>query len=105
MPRHLTDGMNYHHGAGVRREFHPESLNCHCLSKKTIYKLTRECRLPAFRIGKERHRRFRKEDLDRALQPGKEMTNINRFLALTAKADMVLAEVWDNEKDAVYGRI
>jgi len=32
------------------------------VSKRTIYKLTEEGRLPAFRIGKERHRRFRKDD-------------------------------------------
>jgi len=27
-----------------------------CVSKRTIYKLTKECRLPAFRIGRELHR-------------------------------------------------
>ncbi|MDY6892236.1 MAG: excisionase family DNA-binding protein, partial [Chloroflexota bacterium] len=36
-----------------------------CVSRRTIYKLTQDGRLPAFRIGKERHRRFRKEDLDK----------------------------------------
>ena len=76
-----------------------------CVSKRTIYKLTKEGRLPAFRIGKERYRRFRKEDLDKALRPGEEAVNIERLLRLTAKADPVLAEIWDNEKDAVYDRI
>ncbi len=27
------------------------------------------------------------------------------FLALTAQADPVLAELWDNEKDAAYDRL
>ncbi|MCK4353864.1 MAG: helix-turn-helix domain-containing protein [Dehalococcoidia bacterium] len=30
-----------------------------CVSMRTIYKLTSEGRLPAFRISRERHRRFR----------------------------------------------
>ena len=76
-----------------------------CVSKRTIYKLTKEGRLPAFRIGKERHRRFRKEDLDRVPRPGEEAANIEALLKLSARADSVLAEIWDNERDAAYDRI
>jgi excisionase family DNA binding protein len=76
-----------------------------CVSRRTIYKLTKEGRLPAFRIGKERHRRFRKEDIDKALRPGEEATNLEALLRLSAKADPVLAEVWDNDKDAAYDRV
>lgn len=76
-----------------------------CVSKRTIYKLTKEGRLPAFRIGKERHRRFRKEDLDKVPYPGQETAGIEALLKLSAQADPVLAEVWDNEKDAAYDRI
>ena len=76
-----------------------------CVSKRTIYKLTKEGRLPAFRIGKERHRRFRKEDLDKVPYPGQEAVGIEALLKLSAQADPVLAEVWDNEKDAAYDRI
>jgi excisionase family DNA binding protein len=76
-----------------------------CVSRRTIYKLTKEGRLPAFRIGKERHRRFRKEDIDKVPRPGEEATNLEAFLKLSAKADPVLAEVWDNEKDAAYDRL
>jgi excisionase family DNA binding protein len=76
-----------------------------CVSKRTIYKLTKEGRLPAFRIGKERHRRFRKGDLDKALRPVDEVANLDRLLKLTAKADPALAEIWDNEKDAAYDRL
>jgi excisionase family DNA binding protein len=76
-----------------------------CVSRRTIYKLTKEGRLPAFRIGKERHRRFRKEDLDKVPRPSEEIANIEALLKLSAKADPVLAEVWDNDKDAAYDRL
>jgi excisionase family DNA binding protein len=76
-----------------------------CVSRRTIYKLTEEGRLPAFLIGKERHRRFRKEDLDKVPRPGEEIANVEALLKLSAKADPVLAEVWDNEKDAAYDRV
>jgi len=75
------------------------------VSKRTIYKLTKEGRLPAFRIGKERHRRFRKEDLDKVPRPGEEAVNIEALLKLSARADPVLVEIWDNERDAAYDRI
>jgi excisionase family DNA binding protein len=76
-----------------------------CVSRRTIYKLTKEGRLPAFRIGKERYRRFRKEDIDKVPRPGEEATNLEAFLRLSAEADPVLAEVWDNDKDAAYDRL
>jgi len=76
-----------------------------CVSRRTIYKLTKEGRLPAFRIGKERHRRFRKEDLDKVPRPGEEIADVEALLKLSAKADPVLAEVWDNDRDAAYDRL
>jgi excisionase family DNA binding protein len=76
-----------------------------CVSKRTIYKLTKEGRLPAFRIGQERHRRFRKEDLDRVPYPSEEVETLERLTRLTAESDPVLAEIWDNENDAAYDRI
>ncbi len=76
-----------------------------CVSRRTIYKLTKEGRLPAFRIGKERHRRFRKEDIDKVPRPGEEFANVETLLKLSAKADPVLAEAWDNEKDAAYDQV
>jgi len=76
-----------------------------CVSKRTIYKLTQEGRLPAFRIGRERHRRFRKEDLDKVPRLGEDTKNLGALLTLTATADPVLAELWDNEKDAAYDRV
>jgi excisionase family DNA binding protein len=76
-----------------------------CVSRRTIYKLTKEGRLPAFHISEERHRRFRKEDLDRALRPNQEVGSLDILTKLTARADPVLAEIWDNEKDAAYDRL
>lgn len=76
------------------------------VSKRTIYKLTKDGRLPAFRIGQERHRRFRKEDLDKAPRPSEDTETLGSLLiTLTAAADPVLAELWDNEKDAAYDRV
>ena len=76
-----------------------------CVSKRTIYKLTKEGRLPAFRIGKERHRRFQKESLDKVPRPDEGISNAVALLKLSAEADPVLAEAWNNEKDAAYDRI
>lgn len=76
-----------------------------CVSKRTIYKLTKEGRLPAFRIGQERHRRFRKEDLDKVPKLGDENQVLRELTVLSAKSDPALAEVWDNERDAVYDRV
>ena len=76
-----------------------------CVSKRTIYKLTKEGRLPAFRLGKERHRRFRKEDLDRVPLPSEAIQKPGESAQLTGKTDPVLAELWDNSRDASYDRI
>jgi excisionase family DNA binding protein len=75
------------------------------VSKRTIYKLTQEGRLPAFRIGRERHRRFRKLDLDKVPVSCKEKTITEDLNTLTTKTDPVLAELWNNEKDAAYDRM
>jgi len=48
---------------------------------------------------------IRKEDLDKVPRPGKETANVDALLKLSAKADQVLAEVWDNDKDAAYDRV
>ena len=76
-----------------------------CVSKRTIYKLTQEGRLPAYRLGRERHRRFRKQDLDKVPRTAEDDKNLENVLVLTARADPVLAEIWDNDKDAAYDRI
>jgi excisionase family DNA binding protein len=75
------------------------------VSKRTIYKLTKDGRLPAFRIGLERHRRFRKEDLDKVPRPDEEKSTLEKVVNLTAESDPVLAVIWDNEKDAEYDRL
>jgi excisionase family DNA binding protein len=75
------------------------------VSRRSIYKLTKEGRLPAFRIGKERHRRFRKVDLDKVPLPAEGVPSIEEMAKLTFKNDPVLDELWNNEKDAAYDRV
>lgn len=78
------------------------------VSRRTIYKLTKEGRLQAYLLGKERTRRFRKEDLDRgprALERGAEEGEVEAISILSSAADPVLAELWGNEKDAAYDSI
>ena len=75
------------------------------VSKRTIYKLTKEGRLPAFRIGNLRHRRFRKEDLDKVPKLHEEIKNLELLLEPLAKMDPVLAELWDNEGDSAYDQL
>ncbi|MBI4287685.1 MAG: helix-turn-helix domain-containing protein [Chloroflexi bacterium] len=75
------------------------------VSRRTIYKLTKEGRLPAFQIGRERHRRFRKEDLDGVPRSLGTTRGAESVLPLSASSDPVLAELWDNEKDAAYDRL
>ncbi len=76
-----------------------------CVSKRTIYKLTQEGRLPAFRIGRERHRRFRKEDLDKVPRASGTTEDIDFIVTLSASTEPVLAELWHNEKDAAYDHL
>jgi excisionase family DNA binding protein len=75
------------------------------VSRRTIYKLTKTGRLPAFRLGQERHRRFRKEDLDKVPRPDQDTRTSDDLLKSTAASDPVLAEVWDNEADAAYDQL
>jgi excisionase family DNA binding protein len=74
------------------------------VSKRTIYKLTDDGRLSTFRIGEKRHRRFRREDLDKVPRPLLQ-ADARPVQALTTKSDPVLAELWDNEEDAIYDQM
>ena len=76
-----------------------------CVSKRTIYKLTKEGRLPAFRIGRERHRRFRKENLDKVPRTPETIKSLDAIMTLSALADPLLAEIWDNDRAAVYAQV
>jgi len=73
-----------------------------CVSRRTIYKLTQEGRLPAFQIGQQRHRRFRKEDLDKVPRTPEPTGGVDSVMTLSASDDPVLAELWDNEGDVAY---
>jgi excisionase family DNA binding protein len=75
------------------------------VSRRTVYKLTAEGRLNPFIIGKERHRRFRKQDLDIVPHPlsvTPAFTADNAAPYLCAASDPLLAELWNNPQDAIY---
>ena len=71
------------------------------VSRRTIYQLVQERQLTSHRVGRGGHRRFKLEDLSAAMQ----REDVGEFSGLTAAADPVLAELWDNEKDAQYDTI
>ena len=71
------------------------------VSRRTIYAWVKSGRLTAYRTEAGGTLRFRTEDLDRCLRPiGSEATAMSG--PLTHHSDPVLAELWDNEYDAVY---
>ncbi len=78
------------------------------VSRRTIYKLSKEGRLRTHILSRERIRRFRKEDLDKApqlLESGAEQREIEALTALSAAGDPLLADLWSNEKDAAYDTV
>ena len=75
------------------------------VSKRTIYKLCEEGILAGHRTSKRGHWRFRKEELDKAMTGGVLENDHKGLIALNATADPVLAEIWNNDKDAAYDRV
>ena len=71
------------------------------VSRRTMYKLINDGQLAAYRVGTGGHRRFRRDDLERLMSPEAS----DSVDAMTAAADPVLAELWDNEKDAAYDNL
>jgi excisionase family DNA binding protein len=71
------------------------------VSRRTMYKLIHDGQLTAYRVGTGGHRRFRRDDLERLMSPEEN----EPVAAMTAAADPVLAELWDNEPDSIYDRI
>lgn len=71
------------------------------VSRRTVYQLVQARQIVSYRLGRGGHRRFRREDLERVMQ----RENAPAADALSGVEDPVLAELWDNEKDAEYDRI
>lgn len=71
------------------------------VSRRTMYQLIHDAQLTPYRVGTGGHRRFSRDGLVRLMQ--KEDSELVE--AMTAVADPVLAELWDNEQDAAYDRI
>ena len=71
------------------------------VSRRTIYQLLQDNQLVAYRMGSGGHRRFKREDLDAVMHREDEPD----MSVLTARDDPVLAELWDNERDAEYDKL
>ena len=71
------------------------------VSRRAIYQFLQQGQLASYRVAKGGHRRFKREDLDRVIQ---KETGEDVY-TMTAAGDPVLAELWDNEKDAEYDRL
>lgn len=72
------------------------------VSRRTIYKLTQEGKLVTYRIGKQRHRRFQRVDLDRVASPIKMDITDEPPPTYPGSTDAVLLKVWDNPQDSAY---
>lgn len=75
------------------------------VSKRTIYKLCQDGHLVGYRTSGRGHRRFRREELDKVMKRDMPENETEGLVALTAMADPVLAEIWDDDKDAAYDRV
>ena len=78
-----------------------ESASYLRVSRRTMYQLIHDGQVAAYRVGSGGHRRLRRDDLERLMR----LEDSEELQAMTAAADPVLAELWDNEKDAAYDRI
>lgn len=67
------------------------------VSQRTMRNLVAKERVTTYRFEPGGNLRFKREDLDRCLEPVAE-----RHTVLRAEDYPVLAELWDNEDDAVY---
>lgn len=70
------------------------------VSRRTMYHLVKERQLTAYRVGAKGHKRFRHEELDQVMKK----EDVFPY-TMTANADPVLAELWDNDKDAEYDKM
>ena len=71
------------------------------VSRRTIYQLIEDGLLTSYRVGKGGHRRLRRDDLEAVMKRAES----SELTSLDAATDPVLAELWDNERDAEYDRI
>ena len=71
------------------------------LSRRSIYQLIQEGHLASHRVRGEGHQRFKRQDLDSIMEPEDNV----RPQEMSAADDPVLAELWDNERDAAYDKI
>ena len=71
------------------------------VSRRSVYQLVEEEQLISHRIAGDGHQRFSRYDLDDVMR----LDGIVGQNVIIASEDSVLAELWDNEKDAAYDNI
>ena len=71
------------------------------VSRRTIYQLVKEMQLAPYKVGTAGHRRFRQEDIDAVMRK----EQVAPESALRASDDPVLAELWNNDRDAEYDKL
>ena len=71
------------------------------VSKRTVQQLIRDGEMVADRVGRGGHHRIRRMDLDSPMHRDDPLG----LTELNAIDDPVLADLWDNERDAEYDRL
>ena len=71
------------------------------VSRRTIYKLVKEMQLAPYKVGRAGHRRFRQEDIDAVMRK----EQVAPQTSLMESDDPVLAELWNNDRDAEYDKL
>lgn len=99
--KHTTNQVFYWRvGADPGKEWYSvgEAATYLSVSKRTVQQLIRDGQMVAYRVGRGGHHRIRRRDLDSPMHrednPG--------ILDLAGAHDLLLSELWDNEKDAEY---
>ena len=76
------------------------------VSRRTIYQLVKDMQLASYKVGRAGHRRFKQEDIDAVMRKEQDVLKpALREATLTASDDPVLAEWWNNDRDAEYDKL
>ncbi|MDA0264871.1 MAG: excisionase family DNA-binding protein [Chloroflexi bacterium] len=86
-----------------------EAANYLSVSKRTVQQLIRDGEMIAYRVGRGGHHRIRKADLDSPMHIEPHIESHRephgKIAEMGDAEDLVLNELWDNERDAEYDQI
>ncbi len=90
-------------GAKTEKEWYSvvEAATYLSVSKRTVQQLIHDGEMVAYRVGRGGHYRIRRIDLDSPMHRDDPLG----MTELDGAEDPVLAELWDNERDAEYDRL